>query len=200
MKKIVFALAAPLLALAGGAHAAYTQGFNSAVVFNAAPTPGQDVAQSTFINGVSSDFGSVNLGVFHDVVSDTGHAKTVFSFASNITAFGALWDLTVNNSSMPGSGLDIDIGNDGSVDFSLGTDQNGFWGVKSDTAFNKFSVAYTNVSPRQETYEFSALNFLPENGPTTLPPVGAIPEPETYAMMLAGLGALGAVSRRRKAR
>jgi hypothetical protein len=29
-------------------------------------------------------------------------------------------------------------------------------------------------------------------------PVAAIPEPETYAMMLAGLGLLGAVSRRRK--
>ena len=29
--------------------------------------------------------------------------------------------------------------------------------------------------------------------------VGAIPEPETYALMLAGLGALGFVARRRKA-
>ena len=29
-------------------------------------------------------------------------------------------------------------------------------------------------------------------------PVGAVPEPETYAMLLAGLGMMGFVARRRK--
>ncbi|HUP09365.1 MAG TPA: PEP-CTERM sorting domain-containing protein [Caldimonas sp.] len=33
----------------------------------------------------------------------------------------------------------------------------------------------------------------------TPPPVGAIPEPETYALMLAGLGMLSWVARRRRA-
>jgi hypothetical protein len=35
----------------------------------------------------------------------------------------------------------------------------------------------------------------------TIPPiVGSVPEPETYAMLLAGLGLMGAISRRRKAK
>jgi hypothetical protein len=36
------------------------------------------------------------------------------------------------------------------------------------------------------------------NGNTDLPNVPAVPEPETYAMMLAGLGLVGAIARRRK--
>ncbi len=36
---------------------------------------------------------------------------------------------------------------------------------------------------------------------TNLPtPIPGVPEPETYAMLLAGLGVMGAVARRRKAR
>jgi hypothetical protein len=31
-------------------------------------------------------------------------------------------------------------------------------------------------------------------------PVAAVPEPETYAMLLAGLGLMGAIARRRKAK
>jgi len=36
------------------------------------------------------------------------------------------------------------------------------------------------------------------SGPVDPPPVGAVPEPETYALMLAGLGVVGWMSRRRR--
>jgi hypothetical protein len=36
-------------------------------------------------------------------------------------------------------------------------------------------------------------------GGLTLTAVAAVPEPETYAMLLAGLGVIGAIARRRKA-
>jgi hypothetical protein len=41
----------------------------------------------------------------------------------------------------------------------------------------------------------TSVSTLPSTGP-----IAAVPEPETYAMMLAGLGALGFVGRRRKAK
>lgn len=57
-------------------------------------------------------------------------------------------------------------------------------------------IVYTNAPDyhrdRASLINGSSVNF------TTLAPAPAIPEPETYAMMLAGLGLMGFVARRRK--
>lgn len=45
-----------------------------------------------------------------------------------------------------------------------------------------------------------AKSTLTTDGSTLPPPIPGVPEPETYAMLLAGLGVMGAVARRRKAR
>lgn len=49
---------------------------------------------------------------------------------------------------------------------------------------------------RADAWDFDDIVFLASNVSRTPPP--AIPEPETYAMMLAGLGMIGVVARRRR--
>ena len=53
-----------------------------------------------------------------------------------------------------------------------------------------------NGSQRDSHWAFDVLNV---NSAVVVPPVTAVPEPESYAMMLAGLGLLGFLARRRKA-
>lgn len=171
------------------AHAATSHSDNLSIL---GATPLDAFSGSSFINGVSASAGALSGGVFSDVVVDLGgHVKTTFSFSQAITAFGGLWNLTLNNTPTPGSGLRIDIGNDGSYEFDaldiLPTTQNGFHGFASDTPFTQFSISYRDVFPQQETYSLSSLQFT-----------AAVPEPETYAMLLAGLGVLSFTARRRK--
>lgn len=205
------AIVTALLA-AGSAQAAYTSSESFATVFGGS-TVTDGLGTSGAINGVSiSNLGAYSSvkdvttgivgGVFSDVVAapqfSGEHTTTVFTFANAISAFGANWSPFFKNfdgatgtpGSVSGSGLAVNLGNDSTVDFVIPTSyDNRFVGFSSDTPFSQFSLTYVDsVSPFRESYQMSGLQFA-----------AAVPEPETYAMLLAGLGLIG-VMRRRRAR
>ncbi|WP_296510213.1 PEP-CTERM sorting domain-containing protein [Rhodoferax sp.] len=79
----------------------------------------------------------------------------------------------------------------------------------ASTGFNSFSAfsASNGFNSGANTLEFVVTNLAQRSGnPTglrvefTASNVTAVPEPETYAMLLAGLGLMGAISRRRAKR
>lgn len=191
MKLNQIALALALTVLAGGANAALTSSETEAGFFTSLPTAamGTDSFIGLVVTGSTSEARSFSSGVFTDRVNAT-YVTTTFTFDNPVSAFGGIWDLTYyNNIGGPGSGITIKVGSD---TFSLDTAKQGFFGVKDTSNANSitsFSVTYASLSPFQETYQLSGLGY------TT---AAAVPEPETYAMMLAGLAALSAVARRRK--
>ena len=83
-------------------------------------------------------------------------------------------------------------------------------GVPNPTTLNRNLIwgVYGDLSQWSWKFDYDAQwNFNPIGGVTQYADMGAfavntqaVPEPETYAMLLAGLGVMGAVARRRKAK
>jgi hypothetical protein len=80
------------------------------------------------------------------------------------------------------------------VSFSVAAGKEGFFSPQPfyNVAFSAFTNALSTVTP-------VANGFIINNGGGNLNFAAPIPEPETYALMLAGLGVIGFVARRRKA-
>lgn len=83
------------------------------------------------------------------------------------------------------------------VNFNFGSTA-GSYSLGSADAFSTRTLSFTPGS--DGSYSFSYLNASEDNVGVLLDnvSVSAVPEPETYAMLLAGLGLMGAMSRRRK--
>lgn len=215
MKLISTLVAAAAALAASSAGAAVTAGDSAAAVFGSsatisatdnvtlAYTPNNAVLTYTWGTLASSYYSGTIVDVVTDLSTLTpseqaglgtvssGHTTTTVTFANAVTAFGGNWDLSFNGPNAPriGSGLDIVVyeGSTASPTFSRSTD--GFYGFSSTSGITSFAITYTNASPQQEAYRLVNLQY------TT---AASVPEPESYALMLAGLAAVGAVARRRK--
>jgi hypothetical protein len=146
---------------------------------------------------------------FHFEGGTPGFVTTVYyafqwSATSNVVGPGALMDFAIYGDGIPGvqqnnvapqslSGTFY-----GSVllgDCGVGLSFSG-----SGCAFTRFSFGSMNPSGSLSEGGTSMfdVSFTFSAAPITTVPVAAIPEPETYAMLLAGLGLMGLVARRRR--
>lgn len=119
-----------------------------------------------------------------------------------------------------GSSSSLDLGGDGSQNLAApsGYAAYSWWGQNTESVYTpgstaNFSITLSNVAVGNNTvgvttyFGYGAAtaqsasnqygNYSTFTG-TFASPVAAVPEPETYAMMLAGLGLVGFLARRRK--
>lgn len=158
---------------------AAVNGSFSEETFSSASTTGFSIEEvgSGHSSGISD-------GVYHDrSVLDTTY--TNYHFDTLITAFGANWDLVPGGA---GQGLQLFAGGELVTPQIANTYTGGFFGLVSTTAFNLVSVHSGSFNGLAETHNVDNVVFT-----------SAVPEPASTALMLAGLGLMGAVVRRRRA-
>jgi hypothetical protein len=108
---------------------------------------------------------------------------TVFSFDNLVLRTVALPTVTLD-----GTYMDI---------FAIeGLSKDRQWSASVGNGFAALTQSGPRVSLGKSYSDFSAANWTA----SVSPPVSPVPEPETYALMLAGLGVVGFMARRRKAK
>ena len=118
-------------------------------------------------------------------VIGTGSTMT-FNFSTAISALGGFWDLAGPGG--PGSNITLNLIGGGTEVFSnyfSRTLAGSFQGFTASSAFNSMTLS-EGTGCCQETFQLENLRISP------------VPEPETYAMFMVGLGLIGFMARRRK--
>ena len=122
--------------------------------------------------------------VYGGVASAPG--TITFNFSTAIYALGAFWDLAGPGG--PGSNISLNLLGGGTETFTnyfANSLAGGFQGFTSSSAFTSMTLS-EGTGCCQETFQVENLRIAP------------VPEPETYAMFMVGLGLIGFMARRRK--
>lgn len=140
-------------------------------------------------SGSSGVLTSLNYNVF----AYTGPFATFDVTAAGATKSGSVGTLVGGGMLLPGTGNSY--GGDG-VNFAyLAANTLSFGSIGG--AFSSATSAFASFTNDKSTLFPSDSGFLVKGGGGTIHITSAVPEPETYALMLGGLAAVGFVSRRR---
>ncbi|PQA78470.1 PEP-CTERM sorting domain-containing protein [Rhodoferax sp. TS-BS-61-7] len=173
---------------------------------------GISFADNAFADALYYSFGSYTTsgGSVAQVLTDTDPGTYAFSFTPGASVLLGFTDNNVFN----GSGADLaifELGVADTVKVSFGTQTLSFQTVATGYSAGGYAlnVAYVDFSAfgiaNGANLQYQSIGLDSAQGGTvpSLSLVGAlhvtaVPEPETFAMLLAGLGAIGAMVRRRK--
>ena len=167
--------------------------------------PGGPVDHSAYIYDVPSSFTNAVVtntpGTNGSVIMVGGNASVnTFHFSQ------AVLNPVIDLFRVGQSGVPVRFNFLGGVSFVVGAQGSGHWGggslVQSGNSviglegngLLQFTGSYTDISfttPDYENYDGGTVGAMSDVA-------AAVPEPETYALLLAGLGAIGMVARRRK--
>jgi len=193
---------------------------SQALAIQAAPAPTTVFEEETLGLGSNDTIGSAqNLGtvVFGDNINVFGSRLSLLPGGNSVDYFKLVTSEALNLSFAVNAPYGITGGNDpyvglfGSNGALIATDDDSNAGFDSllktqGLAAGTYYVAVSSCCDSSFTNNGHNGNWLYHLNITTgtpsvvlSAPTGAVPEPESYAMLLAGLGVIGAVARRRKA-
>jgi len=195
----------PTLDLSGYANGNYNFTFGpvslpGGITFTAAPGGGGNSGKGSVIGqggyglGDNGSFGGT--ATYIGVDSGTGYATLTFS--KLVSSFGAFWNYATF-ASQPSSWDAPTISAYGASDNLLGAfDLAALAPISTPGGYNEFSYrGIFSDSADIKSIRFGGAYILLAATPNGQPVIPAVPEPETYAMLLVGLGFVGFIARRK---
>jgi WD40 repeat protein len=188
----------------GAAGTVKTLSGNDTSITSLAFAPNGTVYYTNAGSGGFGNFGTIDLGTgvttrllsgvpaAHGMVYDPFSSTLILGGSNHISQISLVTNTVIHDLVVPGDTFD-----QGAVDGQGHV----FW---ADNNGRFFFLDYSTTNDVSSAANFMSNEFFKSALDDIAPLIGAggtnpIPEPETYALMLAGLGLLGAVARRRKA-
>lgn len=130
---------------------------------------------------------------------DVSNNPTENATGEVVLATGSLLNGTVSTTpAVPGNGAPFTPSAAAATTFVIAAGEAGFFAAPSPF-YNLSFAAFTNTTTQVETFT-GGFRIRQGGGAVNFGSTPPIPEPQTYALMLAGLGAIGFVARRRRPR